>query len=76
MRLGETAARGREEIEELEHRIWELAGEEFTIGSPQQLAAILFEKLEPVAASAAARRGSRPTPACCARSATSTRSSR
>jgi DNA polymerase-1 len=45
-RLGETAARVSEEIEELEHRIWELAGEEFTIGSPQQLSAILFEKLE------------------------------
>ena len=25
--------------------IWELAGEEFTIGSPQQLGAVLFEKL-------------------------------
>jgi DNA polymerase-1 len=45
-RLGETAARVSEEIEELEHRIWELAGEEFTIGSPQQLSSILFEKLE------------------------------
>jgi DNA polymerase-1 len=30
---------------ELERRVWELAGEEFTIGSPQQLAPILFEKL-------------------------------
>ncbi|MDQ4049713.1 MAG: DNA polymerase I, partial [Actinomycetota bacterium] len=29
----------------LEREIWELAGEEFTIGSPQQLAPILFEKL-------------------------------
>jgi DNA polymerase-1 len=29
----------------LEREIWELAGEEFTIGSPQQLAAILFDKL-------------------------------
>jgi DNA polymerase-1 len=45
-RLGETAARVSDEIEELEHRICELAGEEFTIGSPQQLAQILFEKLE------------------------------
>ena len=45
-RLGETAARVSDEIEELEHRIWELAGEEFTIGSPQQLSQILFEKLE------------------------------
>ncbi len=44
--LGETAARVSDEIEELEHRIWELADEEFTIGSPQQLARILFEKLE------------------------------
>ena len=30
---------------ELEQRVWELAGEEFTIGSPQQLAPILFDKL-------------------------------
>ena len=45
-RLGETAARVTEEIDELEHQICELAGEEFTIGSPQQLGAILFEKLE------------------------------
>ena len=29
----------------LEREIWELAGEEFTIGSPQQLGEILFEKL-------------------------------
>jgi DNA polymerase-1 len=45
-RLGETAARVSEEIDELEHRIHELAGEEFTIGSPQQLSRVLFEKLE------------------------------
>jgi DNA polymerase I len=45
-RLGETAARVSEEIDELEHRICELAGEQFTIGSPQQLSTILFEKLE------------------------------
>ncbi len=44
--LGETAVRVSDEIEELEHQIWELAGEEFTIGSPQQLSSILFEKLE------------------------------
>ena len=30
---------------ELEREIWELAGEEFTIGSPQQLAEVLFTKL-------------------------------
>ena len=35
----------RAEADELEREIWELAGEEFTIGSPQQLAAVLFEKL-------------------------------
>jgi DNA polymerase-1 len=45
-RLGETAARVSEEIAELEHQIYELCGEEFTIGSPQQLSRILFEKLE------------------------------
>jgi DNA polymerase-1 len=30
---------------ELERRVWDLAGEQFTIGSPQQLGQILFEKL-------------------------------
>jgi DNA polymerase I len=45
-RLGETAARVSEEIAELEDQIYELAGEEFTIGSPQQLSRVLFEKLE------------------------------
>jgi DNA polymerase-1 len=44
-RLAEIAAGVSEEIEELEHGIWELAGEQFTIGSPQQLGRILFEKL-------------------------------
>ena len=29
----------------LEREIWDLAGEEFVIGSPQQLGAVLFEKL-------------------------------
>jgi DNA polymerase-1 len=32
-------------IAELEREIWDLAGEEFTIGSPQQLGEVLFEKL-------------------------------
>jgi DNA polymerase-1 len=45
-RLGETAARVSEEIAELEDEVFALAGEEFTIGSPQQLSRILFEKLE------------------------------
>jgi DNA polymerase-1 len=33
------------EIDELERRIFDLAGEEFLIGSPQQLGEILFERL-------------------------------
>ena len=39
------AARVKEQAAALEREIWEIAGEEFTIGSPQQLAPILFEKL-------------------------------
>lgn len=34
-----------ERISEFEQKIYELAGQEFTIGSPQQLGKILFEKL-------------------------------
>jgi DNA polymerase-1 len=45
-RLAEVDARVREEITALEREIWELAGEEFVIGSPQQLGAILFDKLK------------------------------
>jgi DNA polymerase I len=44
-RLAEVDARVREEIDRLEREIWALAGEDFVIGSPQQLGAILFEKL-------------------------------
>ncbi len=44
-RLAEITARVRAEIAELELRIYELAGTEFTIGSPQQLGEILFVKL-------------------------------
>ena len=44
-RLREISERFGARAEELERRVWELAGEEFTIGSPQQLAPILFEKL-------------------------------
>jgi len=44
-RLGETAAAVTEQIAELEQQIWELAGEQFTIGSPQQLSRVLFEVL-------------------------------
>ncbi len=44
-RLQEITKRVREEIAALEQRIYELAEEEFTIGSPQQLGEILFVKL-------------------------------
>jgi len=45
-RMGEITARLRDRIEELEARAYGLAGEEFVLGSPQQLGRILFEKLE------------------------------
>jgi DNA polymerase I len=45
-RMGEITARLRDRVEELEARAYELAGEEFMLGSTQQLARILFEKLE------------------------------
>jgi DNA polymerase-1 len=44
-RMGEITARLRDRVEELEARAYELAGEEFVIGSPMQLGRILFEKL-------------------------------
>jgi DNA polymerase-1 len=43
--LAELAVGVAEQVEELQHQIWELAGEEFTVGSPQQLSRILFETL-------------------------------
>ncbi|HEY4620767.1 MAG TPA: DNA polymerase I [Gaiellaceae bacterium] len=45
-RMGEITARLRDRVEELESRAYDLAGEEFVLGSPQQLGRILFEKLE------------------------------
>jgi DNA polymerase-1 len=45
-RMGEITARLRDRVEELEARAHELAGEEFMLGSTQQVAQILFEKLE------------------------------
>jgi DNA polymerase I len=45
-RLAEISKRFDERAVELERRVWELAGEQFTIGSPQQLAPILFDKLK------------------------------
>ncbi len=44
-RMGEITARLSDRIEELEARAYELADEEFVIGSPMQLGRILFEKL-------------------------------
>ena len=45
-RLAAITARVQQEVGELERAIHAAAGEEFLIGSPQQLGAILFEKLE------------------------------
>jgi DNA polymerase-1 len=45
-RMGEITARLRDQVEELEAQAHELAGEEFMLGSTQQVARILFEKLE------------------------------
>ncbi len=45
-RLGEVGAGFGERIATLEKEIFELAEEEFTIGSPQQVGRVLFEKLE------------------------------
>src|SRR5437899_4998035 len=45
-RMGEITARLADRVEELESSAYELAGEEFVLGSPQQLGRILFEKLE------------------------------
>ncbi len=44
-RMKEITTRVRDEVHDLELRIWELAGTEFVIGSPQQLGEILFNKL-------------------------------
>jgi DNA polymerase-1 len=44
-RLAVIRGRVQDEIADLERAIWDLAGEQFTIGSPQQLGAILFDKL-------------------------------
>src|SRR6059058_2295618 len=45
-RMGEITARLADRLEELEAKAYEFAGEEFMLGSTQQVARILFEKLE------------------------------
>ncbi|HLM33794.1 MAG TPA: DNA polymerase I [Gaiellaceae bacterium] len=45
-RMGEITARLADRLEELQARAYELADEEFMLGSTQQVARILFEKLE------------------------------
>jgi DNA polymerase-1 len=44
-RMGEITARLAERVEELEAQAYELAGEEFMLGSTQQVARVLFETL-------------------------------
>jgi DNA polymerase-1 len=44
-RMGEITARLAERVAELEARAYELAGEEFMLGSTQQVARVLFEQL-------------------------------
>jgi DNA polymerase-1 len=44
-RLGEIAGKVQDQLEGLEASIYELAGEEFNLGSPQQLGRILFDRL-------------------------------
>jgi DNA polymerase-1 len=45
-RMGEITARLADQLEELEAKAYELAGEEFMIGSTQQVARVLFEDLK------------------------------
>ena len=45
-RMGEITARLKDRVEELEAQATDFAGEEFMLGSTQQVARILFEKLE------------------------------
>jgi DNA polymerase I-like protein with 3'-5' exonuclease and polymerase domains len=73
--MGEITARPRRPVEELEAKAHELAGEEFMLGSTQQVARILFEKLE-LTPGRKGKTATRPTPAFCGRSAASTRSCR
>ena len=56
-RMGEITARLADRVEELEAKAHELAGEEFLLGSTQQVARILFEVLAADARAARARPG-------------------
>ena len=44
-RMGEITARLADRVEELESQAYELAGEEFMLGSTQQVGRVLFEQL-------------------------------
>jgi DNA polymerase-1 len=44
-RLGEITGKIQDQLEGLESSIYELAGEQFNLGSPQQLGRVLFDKL-------------------------------
>jgi len=44
--LGKHSIELEKRLDELQKEVWTLAGEEFNLGSPKQLQAILFEKLE------------------------------
>src|SRR4051812_10407470 len=45
-RLETVASRIKADVAQLEREVWEMAGEEFIINSPQQLGAVLFDKLK------------------------------
>ncbi|PYU32958.1 MAG: DNA polymerase I [Acidobacteria bacterium] len=61
--LASMSASMENEIRALERRIWELAGSEFNINSPPQLAEILFDKLNLAPSSKRGRTRSRSTAA-------------
>ena len=61
--LAAMSASMESEIRALERRIWELAGAEFNINSPQQLAEILFDKMNLATAGKRSRARARSTAA-------------
>ena len=68
-RMGEITARLAERVAELEALAYELAGEEFMLGSTQQVGARPVRAARPHRRAARARPATRPTRRCCARSA-------